>query len=1133
MALFSLAALASVCQGAPEGLGGRTASDLIPIDPGALNIPLRKGGVIPGSELLFLDGQALKKDVDYAMDYAEGVVYLMKSTRPGQSLRATYRYGEAKEGATSSAGIAPLNGLAFQGLGGQQKLMMGFGMARRLQDGTVMSSNMYGMANKFGFRGGSLSGVMAYSNQKRAKGMSLMDGGETASNAEEGEGQAILQRLDLDTLGGKFWARHQDISKKFAGFQSFRESGMDESAVQALEKEKGLKRSGFGFSNMGGKALRLGMSLDTVRDGKNEITWRTASVKSGGLSLNYQSKVVDKGFKRFQDLSEKDRGQLAKEQGLTSDVLGLGFESKRGSASFEQTKVESSKNESFHRRKLNLQTGGFKAKFSDQQVGAGYQQFEGTRQSDWQQLSREQGTRRQSLELGYSGPLSLTFSESWLRDQTPKSPGLFSQDFQLGYRGLKFESRVRDASFGFSKMNALGDGEVQSHVEAIGRMQQPGDFWKKPEENGQFRGNPGLGRSGQRLTAALGKGRELMLQTNGLQGGTDQGRADQFAFRAGDWNLNYRNAVTGTGLHEFGQAMEFERQFWGGMMGLRRSDFALNGRGFGYSRTDAFRNGPLQRQTMQLNLPTIGIAYSQRKISPEFQGIDQFHDPERDLLNQLAGYDQSDLSLRFSAIPKLGFEGRSFQSRHMGTGERRLHETQNWKYDLNRLTQIEFSTEKRSVTMPDENRLGWNAQRLQLKRDFGNFGKLCWENELVKATGPEAPLPSFQRNAFCWDYDIDPKTKLQIARNDIQFEDGTKETTESQSLSRTLTPRTGISLSETKTKREADKPSEKRSQYGFWWDFGGGMRFSYNMARQSNTMAPGTQQSSIGLTPGQIAGLTLGAASYSENVTDRTRFENTGAFQISTSKPLQWGKLNDLTFRFGTDTYRDQNRFMRENRSMGAGFRLGSTVLGWDYLSQVAPNGDLGVDRTFKLATSQDPKAKFRLQMSYKLRTLPGGQEVMIRNYSGTWRVAGMEIGHDLSTNPELPRGDLLLGSQAQGTSSSKWRLKPIQDGNFQYGLSWEEQRRESEKVLTRTVGLNLTLNAKNPSPVSLFYGLEQNDRGNQRKSIHRYHLQYDQRPGPNQWFSLFVGNVGYQNGRDAGRQLQNWALRVEYQLRF
>jgi len=200
----------------------------------------------------------------------------------------------------------------------------------------------------------------------------------------------------------------------------------------------------------------------------------------------------------------------------------------------------------------------------------------------------------------------------------------------------------------------------------------------------------------------------------------------------------------------------------------------------------------------------------------------------------------------------------------------------------------------------------------------------------------------------------------------------------------------------------------------------------------------------------------------------------------------------------------------------------------------MTPTGDRAIDRLFSFSTDQDPKRALRGSVSYKVRTLPNDQQFMVRNYNLTLRpMNGLELSHQLVTNPEVAKGDAVLGSVTQGTRANTWKLDFTGSDRFKAGLSWQELINEQNKTMSRIGGINFTLFANNASPLSLFYGVEQGDLNGERRTAHRYSLRFDQRPGPNQLFSLFVGNLSWQHSRPQDQKVQNWNVRLEYQLRF
>src|SRR5687767_11484181 len=83
-------------QGPETSLGGTATLDIIVLQGTSPSVPLRFGNVTPGSERVEFNGRVLRKGTDYAMDYANGVVFLMRAQRLGQSLTVSYRYDKSK-----------------------------------------------------------------------------------------------------------------------------------------------------------------------------------------------------------------------------------------------------------------------------------------------------------------------------------------------------------------------------------------------------------------------------------------------------------------------------------------------------------------------------------------------------------------------------------------------------------------------------------------------------------------------------------------------------------------------------------------------------------------------------------------------------------------------------------------------------------------------------------------------------------------------------------------------------------------------------------------------------------------------------------------------------------------------------
>jgi hypothetical protein len=115
----------------------------------------------------------------------------------------------------------------------------------------------------------------------------------------------------------------------------------------------------------------------------------------------------------------------------------------------------------------------------------------------------------------------------------------------------------------------------------------------------------------------------------------------------------------------------------------------------------------------------------------------------------------------------------------------------------------------------------------------------------------------------------------------------------------------------------------------------------------------------------------------------------------------------------------------------------------------------------------------------------------------------------------------------------NEWRIDYRQSKNFTFGGTWKEEMKGQSNVLSRVGGIDMTLFEASGSPLNLFYGIEEADVKDGRRQTMRYHIRFDQRPGPNQNFSFFVGNVSYHGAFGDQWRPNNWTMRLDYQYRF
>ncbi|MBL8066499.1 MAG: hypothetical protein JNM34_11690, partial [Chthonomonadaceae bacterium] len=358
------------------------------------------------------------------------------------------------------------------------------------------------------------------------------------------------------------------------------------------------------------------------------------------------------------------------------------------------------------------------------------------------------------------------------------------------------------------------------------------------------------------------------------------------------------------------------------------------------------------------------------------------------------------------------------------------------------------------------------------------------------------------------------------------------ETRVTNSVSQALSPRIGVSVTDTKVERPGNQPDETHRDYGFWVDFGRNIRLNYKAQRNLKGETEGDRHDEVNVTPGQVQGVNLGGG-YTRNSWDHRRDQHAGNVNFSNVKPFQWGWFRDVKFNYSADTARDMDQWQRENRAMGLGARIGAFGFAWDYKSQSLPFGDRAIDRIFSFTTDTTGKGRLRADVSYNVRTLPMGNQATIRDYQITALPSkSWEIVHSLKTNPLQSDGNALLGAIATPNRLNKWNVNYLGNKRTNFGLAYEEFFNEQTNQQTSVLKLGLKLFADNPSPLDLeFITAESNTTGVMQRS-HGFKLGFVQRPGPNQSLSFSFSNLNWELARPEDQSINNWNFRLDFSWR-
>ena len=1175
-ALVSLSLAASAAadqQGGTDGspmiaaTGGVPAIDSVVPTPGNPGVPLRFGNVLPKSERVTLGGRVLQSGSDYAMDYASGVVYLYRTAREGESVVVEYRYDRTKSPVSSASMMGlPATSLSLApGMG----VSLGLGVTERTADGKVLRSNLFGTNNDLKLGAASLTGVYMVgqrSNVGVASGFNFnADKGGDASS-ETGDSSFLVQSFRLGVAGGSLTVDRQDISKNFVGFSALRGGSLDDKRLEQLAKEKGLVRGGMALrdAKMLGGAFTYGQR--DVTDGKGGIDWREYGYASGGFKFSANTRRVDNTFTRFNDLAEADRDQIAREKGLERGSYAGEFKSKTSAFSFaSNTVAENATGKGATRREAKIDTSRFGLDFGDQTVDSGFNRFDSLLGQEKAQWGLEAGLHRQWLGLRADKMLGMNFA--FRRENVGGEKGEFVAD-SLSVRGgtWSLEHVGKSAGKGFDRLGALSNAELTNHANDIAAMYNGRPFASDIAANGgdanALKSATGLSRTFDKLTAAPVKGLSVEATQLRVDGAKDGSTVQTLALTGKNAAFKFRTLNVGENFGEITALMGFERARLGELKGLSRRDMQFD--------MKLAPKANLSIATMSANVGKSGaertrVAYSDprlqftanvRKVDKDFAGVQSLVDEERDALASLAGYESRELALNWQAFKNLRLEyGTTSGGNPLDDRERAANNFAfDWQTDPSMRVSYQAKSRSESGLVGSQLKtiFAQSVERLGVSKRFGQAAAIEYITETRNYDGTDAKTPDSRLTSLALEARVSPSTTIKTVRADTDFSDGNRESVSTNSIQTTLTPRLGVSVSDTKIARTGeDKKDETKRDYGMWVDFGKGVRLSYGYVRSligenagasTTTLnfgqnAARTDAANVGKAgTANVNGTEVGFGSAGSTWDDQEgRVQSFNNLRLKTTKPFGFLWMKGCSLLLDMDTASDKSVWIRENQRYAFTGNIGGSSLGFEYRGQTDPSGERAADRTLSFKTDPKAKAPISAAVSYKQRTLPTGDGIAIRDYSVTARpTKRIEVTNQIQTNPETPRPDALLGSIPRGDRLNRWKVD-YKGADFTFGGTWEELFNDGNSKGATTAGINLSLFTSSGSPFSVFYGIETHDDGNDRRAIGRYSISFDQRPGPNQTLSMFLGNLSYAGStkRDESMKDDDWTVRLNYQLRF
>jgi len=1122
-------------------VAGQAASDLLPGNGSGFGYALRYAGIVPDTERVSVNGKPLVRDQDYQVDYPSGTLVFFRPVRTHESVQITYRHADSLAG--KAAGVTmPLMSMKL-GQTGAIRGLFAVGGAERLSDGSIRQRLSYGLANRFQIgQGLSLNGMYFMSSQQGMQAFadpSSPDKRQGATQKDELD-HFINQGMDFRQSGLRFNVNYTDIGRKFNGFDAMQTDGIAGDQIGKWQKEKGITRLGYGFG-YGQSGTDFEANYSKISDGVGNVERRGLQFKSGGTSFYWNTRWVDPTFTRFNDLAEGGEAQQwAKEKGIYREGMGAAMKFAGGSLKFDDTSIRDAGGE-VHRTDISLDAGMIKATHYDQQIDTGFTRFNDLAEGERGQWAKERGFHRsgqsfQIADLYHRKDVWNTYVEDRIDTAGGDLVRRSAQVSGLGF-GLIWSSTNVDTGFG--GLPSLRPDETQGMIREIRASYNKDDAAVTDKDRQFLLRQTGIERDYKRfsLTQKFGT---LAIDTLSISADAGDIRRTRFGLANKAISFDYLDQEIGTGFNRMSDLLDSERALYANEVGMRRRQW---GAALGIGKAGQLRlngldigsqDGGLRRYSLALQTGNYQITANLRDVDETFRRSGDLSDPEKQLLNDLRGSTQNDISAKVRLFKNLNIEMFHFGSDDHSVGVDRNQTKYFLTWSPDGKTNFSHLNDRLRADSPTTSLNDYMHEKTTYERSFGKLGKFSGFSEREYAAG--TLVSGVDKTLGYWKYEGSPISGFGLVAESLNISDssGNTEVTQLRSITGQVDKRTTLTISEKTIDRDEKRADEVHRTYGIGHDFGKGVKFDWTYTRALNSAGNGRALQSWSLSKSTFGFLEV-SAGYNEDRVDVTNTKAAGQFGVKSVKPMRLGPLSNVAFAFGYQSLAEQTVWKQETKLGSVTADWGTNKLGWTYGGVMTPTGDRAVDRAFSFATNPDAKLPFHLAVNYKIRTLPGGVQQIIRNYHLDYKVGDkLTLVHDLTGNPEKGAENVPFSTVINPTGTSNWalsyKLSKTHDLIANYLTAYDFTKAQ----MARKGGL--TLASKTPTGLNLWsigYGLEASNINGQSSIAHTVTVGYSYNINPQNAISFSVSDTQYQHNIPFDRDRNYVTGRMDYTLRF
>lgn len=888
------------------------------------------------------------------------------------------------------------------------------------------------------------------------------------SQIHDDKGSISRQSVGFLSQKLNFSYASRNVSEKFAQFK-----GLQDADKAQWEHEKGMQTSSLGFG------LNFGSSKKGAASGALDFASQSFGDKSGGLSresLGFQlagisvqrlQSKADKNFKRLADLSDADKttlaldlyrqydpaakpeqvtaadkAQVVKEAGFSRDSLRLNSTfGKSGGFAISQlhlsdaAKDAKSQTNGLERDSLNLDRGAFSLAYTRRKTDKDFtriadladiektalaldirRQFDPNAtaaqvvQKDRDQTGKEAGLARDFLnakmligKAGKSGFLTFNHMDlAQLNGGTAKDTLGSLHRYQFGYTGKTLQFTLLDQTIGshFTRLTDLSD-----------------------VEHAQFANEHGLGRRQFGLAWQLSKLTKFSM-TDLRVGAVQDAIKDALAAAQKD-TLSQQTAA----------------------------------------RTAA---ASLSREQVSFETKGITLAANIANTDKDFSRSADLAmtDADKHTVELERGYKRSDYAAHFAAIKGLTFDGTLFSAND--AVDKLSHDTHkfNLQYAVNKITGLSY-TDDSDIATANGQRNGLEHSLLTFNEGFskGYLINLFHDRSATFSNGIETQgtttdslhfeTPKTKRNGLSFD-------EKHLTYTDNRYENTTNlnvhvkpssQLTFSYSRSEIDRGQDGTSTAPPTTTSAAGTtppPSEATDTFDFQFQANKQFAVVAGLTQRDTTDSKDADTVKFGLQGQPTKNFTV-AATFNEIHDNAKNTKDVADFAISNAKPFALGVVKEITFTARYASLNDQRKLQNETMTGRAAWKILKNEFLLDYSGLTKPDGTSTINRLYQFTTDPNPKKWFHGGFLYKVRTLPTGEDKLVRRFTADWRFAkATSFVYTYGSLPEDDKGNLTPLTTADVAFKHAWR------STLTSQLFYRLSDNQATKVATSSLGFGV-----------------------------------------------------------------------------